>query len=211
MKKALYIIIVILISCKQETSHLDANHTKSGRVHINEAEYKDFKNVENQSKFNKADFEYKNENYLYSLKLFQELHLLEPENYILISAIALNYCAMKNYKKADSVYQLMITEFPNKASGIINYSTCFMNQEKYIESIDTLEYEINKYYNDSSKFSLSDKHSFSIIKVNMAISYKNLKDSIQAKKHAEIGLKYATDSVVVDVLNKLVDEMNNSD
>ena len=211
MKKAIYIFILISVACKQETSYLDANHTKSGSVHIVEENNKDFKTAENQIKFNKANFNYKNENYTLSLKMFKELQLLEPNNYILLNSIALNYCKLKYYDKADSLFQVIITNFSGKPSGIINYSTCFMNQEKYTESIDTLEFEINKYYSDSSNFSTNDKHYYSIIKTNMAISYKSLKDSLQAKKNAQIGLKYAMDSTIVDVLHSIVDEMNNSD
>jgi Tfp pilus assembly protein PilF len=140
----------------------------------------------------------KNIKYQKAKSKFDEANNLEPRNVVIINSLGLVAQSLENFDESEIKYKEALKIDSLYINTYINYGTCLITREKYVEAIDVLE-------NGKTKTKNSNKIAY--LCYNLAISYLNSGDCNKAKETIEVGLNKLDNNSMIREFKKFKKEI----
>lgn len=157
------------------------NRTTNNSRHLIMDSYEGVRSIKAQKYLDSGDRENRNENYKVALKYFQKANEVEPNNSLILNALA-NIEFLSGEKELSySHFEKAIALDSTFLSSYASYGTCLEKNKEYIKAIEILR----------NGFLKSSKKQFThyVLASNLAITYYKIDSCELAKKYVKVAFK----------------------
>jgi tetratricopeptide (TPR) repeat protein len=201
LKIVLFCLLVCCFSCKREVN----NQQEDART-INE-DNRDIIHHQNENIINDDARNYFNQglsfinegNYKESEYFFSKANELEPDNIIILDALANLEMKVGSFEKALKMYENNIKQYPTYFNSYSNYSSLLAYNNEYQKAIEIL--------NIGEEYLPNDSFKVSIYYLNLAFYYMNINKCAKAKEYVNESLKTSKDNYIQEYSKKSLKEI----
>jgi len=201
----LVLALALLFGCVESENKIDTNFNSEGDPSVLIVQEGDFANIDTKKLFEEGYLKYLDGNFQEALKYYYKAVKNDSTNNIILNAIANAECNLGHYDISDSLFQQLLTRYPEKLSTPINYSRCLMAQKKHGQAKSLLKREYDRY----QQFELDEtlaSHYMSVC-YNLGLATMRLHRCDEAKVYILEAKKYCKDNTTLKKLNLIAKEI----
>jgi tetratricopeptide (TPR) repeat protein len=201
MKFKIYLVIILITfqSCKKDSAKIIYNVDEKPReiiAHGNEKYIKD-KNALELFEMGLSNIEYKD--YEKAKEYFLKANEIEKNNIVILNCLALVESSMGNNQKSIEMLYKNISIDSSQINTYTNLGQNLMSEKKYIEANEILLLGLKKSIDPNL-------HQKSGLLLNLAISFKNLRQCDEALKYANEALAISQNNEFTNFANQIIVE-----